>query len=60
VSRKVNGTEDGKQFQKHPFLACQLCGRMVKATECSWQEDDDGLLCCQDCRAEMENCGCSD
>jgi len=60
VSRKVNETDEGEQGQKQSLQACQLCGRMVQAAECSWQEDDDDLFCCRDCRAEKESCGCSD
>jgi len=56
VFRKQQETQAREQGD----LACQVCGRTVKSAECSWQEDDDGKICCQDCKAERENCGCSD
>ena len=40
-------------------IVCFVCGREMKTDECSWQEDDDGMIC-NDCLAERENCGCSD
>jgi len=58
--RNQKESEQDKQVKGQGYFACQLCGRMGRAEGCSWQEDDDGLICCHDCRGERENCGCSD
>jgi hypothetical protein len=51
--------EEIEKSGKQHYLACQVCGKIVNARECSWDEDD-GLMCCRDCREERESCGCSD
>jgi hypothetical protein len=58
-SRKKDRKEEKKQVQDENHLRCQVCNRIVKIEECSWQEDD-GEICCRDCWAERESCGCSD
>jgi len=56
---KQEDTELDEQAGGSRYLSCQVCGRRVKADDCSWQEDEDGIYC-PDCRAERESCGCSD
>ena len=57
---KEEEMEHDEQVRGQRYLSCQVCGRKVKPEECSWQEDDGGAICCQDCKAERESCGCSD
>ncbi len=40
-------------------LTCEICGRKINPDTSCWQEDEDGM-CCQECWAEKESCGCSD
>jgi len=44
----------------HGYVECEMCGRKVIADSCSWQVDDEGALRCEECRAELKSCGCSD
>jgi len=60
MCRKEQATGQEKQAGEQHYLVCQVCGRKVKSAECSWQEDDDAKIICQDCKAERESCGCSD
>jgi hypothetical protein len=41
-------------------LLCHECNRTVGADLCGWEEDDEGRIFCQECRAVKESCGCSD
>jgi len=59
-SRKQEDREQDEQGMAQHRLSCHVCGRTVEPEECSWQEDDDAQICCRECRAEMESCGCSD
>ena len=40
-------------------VRCLICGRNSPAESCIWEEDKPGV-CCNDCRAELNSCGCSD
>ena len=42
------------------YLVCQVCGSRIKSEISTWDEDDEGLICCKECRAERDSCGCSD
>jgi hypothetical protein len=52
--------QEGLIIRAQNYLKGQVCGRTVKPEACSWEEDDGGRIYCQYCRAEVENCGCSD
>ena len=61
--------EDGKNqiagqeltaTREDDHLQCQVCGRPLQPDAGSWQEDDANGMCCPDCMAEIESCGCSD
>jgi hypothetical protein len=51
--------EKGAPEQEPETITCDVCGRPVPA-EAIWWEEDSGLMCCRECRAEKESCGCSD
>ncbi|KPK00385.1 MAG: hypothetical protein AMJ60_01620 [Desulfobacterales bacterium SG8_35] len=42
---KQEDTELDEQAGGSRYLSCQVCGRRVKADDCSWQEDEDGICC---------------
>jgi hypothetical protein len=61
MDRKKQGKNEHEGLARaQNYLKCQVCGRTVKPEACSWEEDDGGRIYCQYCRAEVENCGCSD
>jgi hypothetical protein len=41
------------------MVVCEICGKTVPASEV-WGAENNNVLCCRECRAEEENCGCSD
>jgi len=60
VKNRKQGTARADHHCTHGYITCEMCGRKFKADSCSWQEDDEGELRCEECRAERESCGCSD
>ena len=48
-----------KSGQEKELVACDVCGKEVDSAHISWEEDSHLRMCGQ-CRAEEENCGCSD
>ena len=59
-NRKQEKAGEKDDHCSHGYIACEMCGRKLIADSCSWLEDDGGALRCEECRAELESCGCSD
>ena len=51
--------EESLEKEQSKTITCDYCGRPVPA-DTIWWEEESGLMCCMDCRAEKESCGCSD
>ena len=57
--RKQHDPVFTKQDADEKVLSCHECGREKKGDNCTWQEDDDAMIC-PDCLAERDSCSCSD
>lgn len=58
MENRKEDQEERPTLEEH--VVCQVCGREIEPDACSWHEDEGGMICCPDCRAERESCGCSD
>lgn len=59
-SKEQKRAAEKMQTDDQNYLVCQVCGSRIKPETSTWDEDDEGLIFCKDCRAERESCGCSD
>ena len=60
ICKKEKNQVTQEETGDHKSLQCDVCGYKMKSGELSWEEDDEGIIYCHNCRVERDNCGCSD
>jgi len=61
MQKKYPKTPKDKQYTKKMNTdSCHVCNERIMLQAASWQEDDDGIIYCQQCWDEKESCGCGD